>query len=83
MTTKFIGVREFRQNISKLYRDARKRNIRYIVLNKNKPVFEVKPIGKREAFLESLLASIKDAEADIKAGHIYSMDEIEREFGLK
>jgi hypothetical protein len=83
MTTKFVGVREFRQNISGLYKDAQKKSIRYIVLNKNKPVFEVRPISKKESSLESLLSSVRDAEADVKTGRVYSLAEIEREFGLK
>ena len=82
MTTKFIGVREFRQNISSLYKNAAKKNIRYIVLNKNRPVFEVKPIGKKEAVLESLMASVAAAEADIKAGRVYSWEQVKKELGL-
>lgn len=82
MTMKFIGVREFRQNISGLYKTAQKKNIRYIVLNKNRPVFEVKPLNQKEVVLESLLASIAEAEADIKAGRVYSLDEVRRELGL-
>ncbi|MDO8493294.1 MAG: hypothetical protein Q7S19_02005 [bacterium] len=82
MTTKFIGVREFRQNLSELYKNAGKKNIRYIVLNKNKPVFEVKTLNHKEAVLESLLASVREAEADFKAGRVYSWEQVKKELGL-
>ncbi len=61
MTTQFIGVREFRQNMTQLYQKAQKKNLRYVVLNKNKPVFEVMPLRAKEASLEWLHARIARA----------------------
>lgn len=83
MTTKFIGVREFRQNISELYKEARKKNIKYIVLNKNKPVFEVRSISEKESSLEQLLAITREARQDKKSGRIYSLESLEKELGIK
>lgn len=82
MTTKFIGVREFRQNISELYKTAQKKNIKYIVLNKNKPVFEVRSISEKESSLEQLIAITTEARADSKAGHTYSLESLEKELGI-
>ncbi len=82
MTTKFMGVREFRQNITGLYKDACKKNTRYIVLKKNRPVLEVKVLSKKEASLEALIASVAEAEADIKAGRVYTWEQVKNEFGL-
>ena len=82
MTTKFIGVREFRQNITTFYKKAQKDNARYIVLNKNKPVFEVRPLSEKDFFLENLLITTKEARADAKAGRVHSLESIEKELGL-
>jgi PHD/YefM family antitoxin component YafN of YafNO toxin-antitoxin module len=82
MTTKFIGVREFRQNIAELYKSAQKKNVRYIVLNKNKPVFEVRTISEKDVPLERLLAITKEARAEARAGHTYSLESLEKELGI-
>jgi len=43
MKTTVIGLKDFRQNISKLAEIAQKKHTIYIVKKRNKPVFEVKP----------------------------------------
>lgn len=83
MTTKFIGVREFRQNISELYKTAQKKNIKYIVLNKNKPVFEVRSISEKESSLEQLLATTREARQDKKSGRMYSLESLEKDLGIE
>lgn len=83
MTTKFIGVREFRQNISELYKTAQKKNIKYIVLNKNKPVFEVRSISEKESSLEQLLMITKEARLDKKLGRVYSLESLEKDLGIE
>ncbi len=82
MTTKFIGVREFRQNISGLYKLAQKNNIRYVVLNKNQPIFEMRPLSKKEAAIERLRAIVAEARADVKAGRVHSWESIKKELGI-
>ncbi len=83
MTTKFIGVREFRQNISEIYKTAQKKNIKYIVLNKNKPVFEVRSISEKESSLEQLLAITREARQDKKSGRVYSLESLEKDLGIE
>lgn len=46
MTTKFIGVKELRQNMARVAYAARKHNQRLIVLKKNEPIFELRPLTK-------------------------------------
>lgn len=82
MTTKFIGIREFRQNISELYKSAQKKDLRYVILNKNKPVFEVRPLSEKDASLERLLAITQEARIDAKAGRVYSLESLEKELGI-
>ena len=82
MTTKLMGVREFRQNISELYKKGQKEGIRYIVLNKNTPIFEVRPLTKKDSSLERLLAVTSEARNDAKAGRVYALEDLEKELGI-
>lgn len=82
MTTKFIGVKEFRQNMAKISEQARKKNERLIVLRKNEPIFELRPLSKKAATLEKLSFDIQAGLEDIKAGRVYTHEEIKDFFGL-
>ena len=79
MTTKFIGIKEFRQNISDFTQKAQKSDVRYIIMNRNKPLFELKPF-KKDQELENIFADIVKAKEDIKKGKVYSQDDILAEF---
>jgi len=82
MITRFIGVREFRQNVAKLAMRSRNKNERLIVLRNNEPIFEVRPLSKKDATLEALLMSIREAEENAKAGRVYSIEDVEKMLGL-
>ena len=79
MTTKLIGIKEFRQNISDFTQKAQKGNERYIIMNRNKPLFELKPF-KDDQDLEDIFTDIIVAKEDIKKGRVYSQDDILAEF---
>ena len=81
MNTKFIGVKEFRQNISDYVKRARKGNERFVVMNRNKPLFEIKPFAEDE-YLDSFVASILEAEADVATGRVISHSELVKKLGL-
>lgn len=82
MTTQFVGIKDFRQNISTYMKKAKKMKIRFIILKKNIPVLEVKPLDEKMITLEKLAAEISEARDDIKHGHVYSQKQIMKEFGL-
>ena len=82
MTTKFIGIKEFRQNISQVTKSAHKKNQRLVVLNRNIPAFEVRPLSAKDFTLESLALGIQEGLADAKAGRVYSHAEVKSMFGL-
>jgi len=44
MTTKLISLNQYRTNLTKLWKDAKEKNVRYVVMVHSKPVFEVTPI---------------------------------------
>lgn len=82
MTTRFIGMKQLRQNMAKISRDAHKKNERLIILRKNEPIFELRPLSEKDSLIESFRREIAEAEADVKAGRVYSQEEIEKKLGL-
>ncbi len=82
MTTQFIGIKEFRQNISTLTRTARRQGTRFIILNKNKPMLDVRPISNEDATLEQLAYDIERAREDVRAGRLYTLNELKKDLGL-
>lgn len=82
MATKFIGFKEFRMNLTKITKEATTKGVRYIVLNKNAPVLEVKGIKEKDVTLEKLVDEVSEAREQIKKGKVYTEEEIMNEFGL-
>ena len=82
MTTKLIGLKEFRTNISTLWKQAQKQQIRYIVLHHTKPILEINPIPEQELILEKLTSDIKVARAQAKRGQVYTQAQVRKLLGL-
>ena len=82
MTTKLIGVKEFRQNIATLFKQATKNNWRFVILNRNQPIFKVEPLSKKDAIVEKLAMDIAEAREDIKKGKLYDFEDVCKELGL-
>lgn len=82
MTTKFVGLKEFRQNLASYTLAAKAKNIRFIILKKNVPVLEVKPVDEKEFILKHLEKEIKKARSQVKKGEVYTQEEIMDELGL-
>ncbi len=79
MTTKTIGIKEFRANIADVVTKAQKGNVRYIIMNRNKPLFELKPF-KKDATIDTLIEEINEARMDVKKRKLYSQSEVLKEF---
>ena len=82
MVTRFVGVKELGQNIAKISERMLKRGERAIVLRKNKPLFELRPLRDDEALVESFRRDIEEARADIRAGKAYTQVEVRKKLGL-
>ena len=82
MITKIIGVREFRQNMTTLYEKAIKNKLRYIVLNRNKPVFKIEPLNKKDFIIEKLAEDIKEPRKQAKNGNVHDFETVCKELGL-
>lgn len=77
---KFIGVKEFRQHMAEYAKKARSSNGRFVVMSRNKPLFEVRPFAEDE-HLDDLVAKIARARRDVAEGRTYTQEEILQELG--
>jgi CRISPR/Cas system-associated endonuclease Cas3-HD len=78
-----IGIKKFRQNMTSLWKDAKKKNIRYIVMHHAEPILEVKPIKEEDLWSEKLVKEIAEAREQVKRGEVYTQEEIMEKFGIK
>ena len=83
MTTRFVGLKEFRANMAKISAQVLKNKQRLIVLRKNVPIFELRPIPRSDHSLDTFADAIRKGEEDIAAGRVYTLEEVERHLGLK
>ncbi|MBD3270367.1 hypothetical protein GF376_02475 [Candidatus Peregrinibacteria bacterium] len=82
MTTKIIGIKEFRRNITSMWKEARQKNIRFIVMHHSTPVFEVNPIKEDELILERFAKDISIARKQVQKGQIQTFEDTYKELGL-
>lgn len=86
MTTKLIGIREFRSKMAEYVRKAQKGDVRYIVMNRNQPFFEVRPLtpmGDDEGeYTEEFINEIEEARKSVAEGKFSTLDEVEERLSL-
>lgn len=82
MITKFVGMKELRQNMAKLSTRAHQKNERLIVLRKNQPIFELRPLSNKDSLIEIFRQDIEIAQTDINSGAVYSQEEVRKILGL-
>jgi hypothetical protein len=82
MTTKFVGIKDFRRNMSQYTAQANSKKIKFIVLKKNIPVLEINPIDEKDYAYSKLSKELEESEKQVKEGKIYTQEEVMTEFGL-
>jgi len=82
MTTKTVGLKEFRQNLSFYAKTAQENNINFIVLKKNIPILDVKPIDKKTLVMNKLAKEVKLARRQVKEGDLYTQKEVLKKFNI-
>lgn len=79
MTTQYITLSDYRNNISRYTREAREKGISYVVLIHSRPAFEVRPVkdDQRElVYPEWAHEKWLEARAELERGETVSLDEI-------
>lgn len=79
MKTRFIGMRELRQNLSRLADYALKKNIHFVVLRHAVPVFHITPVTSKELELEELARDVAEGREAYKQGEYSTQEEMEKE----
>jgi PHD/YefM family antitoxin component YafN of YafNO toxin-antitoxin module len=82
MTTQFVGLKEFRQNLATYSAQVATRKIRLVVLKKNKPLLEVRGLDERTSSLEQLVRDISEARDDVRHGRVYTTAQVRKHLGL-
>lgn len=82
MITKIVGIKQFRENVTSFWREARLKNIRYIVMHHSKPILEVNPIDEDELILESVAKEVAIARTQAKKGKTYTHSQVYKKLGL-
>ena len=82
MATRFVGIKELRQNMAQITQRSSKKKERLIILRKNEPLFELRPLSGKDVFENRLLLDLKQAEKEVKQGKSISLDEATQQLGL-
>ncbi|MDD5103543.1 MAG: hypothetical protein PHX93_04040 [Candidatus Peribacteraceae bacterium] len=79
MTTRVIGIKEFRQNLTRF---AKAKNMRFIVMHHSVPVMKVEPIDEDELILEKFADQIERGLRDAARGKVISSTELRKRLKL-
>ena len=82
MTTQIIGIKEFRNNITSLWRKARQQKTRYIVMHHSTPIFDVQPLAGERLVLSNFAKEITEAREQVKKGMVYSEEDVYKQLGI-
>lgn len=75
MTTKLIGLKDFRLNLADYTKQVESKKVRLIILKKNKPILEVNPVMIKEFTLEALRGEVAKARNQVEKGEVYTLEE--------
>ncbi len=87
---RIIPFTEARARLTELLDDVEARHEHVVITRKGRPVAVVVSTEEWEALEETLeilqdeetLAALRESEEDVKAGRVFSLDEVRRELGL-
>ena len=80
--TKFIGMKELRQNMAKISKEAERKNQQLIVMRKNRPIFKLVPLDDEGVYKEAFVRELEEAVQEVKKGSTYTQKEVEEMLGL-
>ncbi|MEK7085799.1 MAG: hypothetical protein AAB953_02180 [Patescibacteria group bacterium] len=82
MSLKLVGIKDFRKNLAKYVQQTQTQGVRIIVLRKNMPLFEVKPVEEKEIAIAKLEQEVAEAREQIKRGEYITHEEMLKKLGL-
>lgn len=82
MTTKAIGIKEFRKNITSLWKESKTKQVKYIVMYHSRPILEVKLLQEKNFILEKYIGDIAHARKETQEGKLTPQEEVFKKLGL-
>jgi len=82
MTTRTIGIKAFRENMTKLHKKGKKEKICFIVMNHQEPVWRVEPIDEDQLILEKYGDQLERGLRDARAGKTFTSEEVRKHLQL-
>ncbi len=87
---KIVPFTEARARLTELLDEVNERHEHIVITRNGRPAAVVLSSDEYEALAETLevleddeaLEALRDSEADVRAGRVYSLDEVRRELGL-
>lgn len=85
-----LTVSDARSNLYDMMEEVRKYLRRFVITHHGKPQAVLMPVEDLESWEETLdilsnkklMADIRQADKDIKAGRVYTLDEVEKKLGI-
>jgi len=77
----FVGLKEFRRDVSKYAKQAKDGTTKVVVTSHNKPLFMITPL-EDEIYTAAVLEAVAEAKADVAAGNTFTLAEVKAEYGL-
>lgn len=76
MATILVGLKEFKSNMNAFTKKMKEKKVNLIVLNKNKPILEVRAIDSEDDFiLDDVILEVAESRAQVAKGEVYSLQE--------
>jgi prevent-host-death family protein len=77
----FVGLKEFRRDVSKYARQAKDGVSKVIVTSHNKPLFMVTPL-EDEIYTAAVLQAVATARSEVAAGNTVTLAAVKAEYGI-
>ncbi len=82
MTTRLIGIKQFRQNMTKIWKENRKKGAQFIVMHHSLPIMKVETLNGDDLLLEQLALDIAEARKQGARGEGRTSAEVRDILGL-
>ena len=84
MATQYVGLKEFKAKINDYAAKVQKKNARFVVMKKNKPLFEVSALQDDEGvYTQEFIKDLREALDDVKYGRVISHEQMKKRYGIK
>jgi len=82
MITKAISIKQFRQNMTSLWKEAKDKQIKFIIMYHSKPILEVRPLLEEELILDDFVEGFKEAKKEAKKGLLTPQEQVFKKLDL-